>query len=98
MAVSYCFEQLDLVQGCLCVVLGTLNHLHGHKTLSPRTHTSIIHTSLKHTDTSLTDRPGEVLLDVPGQPHGGEVSPAQLADHVVPPTEQVPDTHMVVAP
>lgn len=36
-------------------------------------------------------------LDVPAEPDGGEVAPAQLAHHVVPPIEQVPDFHGVVA-
>ena len=41
MATTYRSEELDLVQGRLCVVLSALHHLHGHKPLPPgaRTHT-----------------------------------------------------------
>lgn len=39
-----------------------------------------------------------VLLDVPGEPHSGEVTPAQFPDHMVFPIVKVPDFHMVVAP
>lgn len=36
-------------------------------------------------------------LDVPAQPDGGEVAPAQLADHMVPAVEQVPDLDQMVS-
>lgn len=37
------------------------------------------------------------LLYVPGQPHSGEVPPAQLTDHVIPSIEEVSDLHMVIS-
>ena len=36
-------------------------------------------------------------LDVPAQPDGGEVSPAQLADHMGAPVEQVTNLHLVIS-
>lgn len=37
------------------------------------------------------------LLDVPGQPHSGEVAPAQLTDHMVSSIEKIPNLHMVIS-
>lgn len=34
---TYRLQQPDLIQGCLCVMLGTLNHFHRHELLSPKT-------------------------------------------------------------
>lgn len=38
----------------------------------------------------------EYSRHVPTEPHGGEVAPAQLPDHMVLVVEQVPDLHRVV--
>lgn len=40
----------------------------------------------------------EHSLDVPGQPHGGEVTPSKLANHVVAPIEEISYFHKVVTP
>lgn len=37
------------------------------------------------------------LLDVPGQPHSGEVTPAQLTDHMVSSIKKIPNLHMVIS-
>lgn len=37
------------------------------------------------------------LLDVPGQPHSGEVAPAQFTDHMVSSIEKIPDLHMMIS-
>ena len=37
------------------------------------------------------------LLDVPRQPHCGEVSPSQLSDDMVLPVEKVSYLHMVIS-
>ena len=37
------------------------------------------------------------LLDVPRQPHCGEVSPSQLSDDMILPVEKVSYLHMVIA-
>ena len=40
---------------------------------------------------------GADLLDVPGQPHSGEVPPAQLTDHMISPIEQISNLHMMIS-
>lgn len=131
---SYRFEQLDLIQGRLCVMLGTFHHLHGHKALLPeqqqpqkavtkligitwawRTNTHWLFVRSCAFDEIFSwncanrcinrwgkkenkqKRNTKNLLYVPGQPHSGEVSPAQLTDHMVPPVEQISNLHMVIS-
>lgn len=40
----------------------------------------------------------EHLLDVPSQPHGGEVAPSKLPNHVVTSIEEISYFHKVVTP
>lgn len=40
----------------------------------------------------------EHLLDVPSQPHGGEVAPSQLPNHMVTSIEEISYFHKVVTP
>lgn len=38
-----------------------------------------------------------LLLQIPAEPDGGKVSPAQFPDHVVPPVKQITNIHRVVS-
>lgn len=41
-------QQFDLIQSCLCIVLGALHHFHGHKVFHPvRTHRCLVISDLK---------------------------------------------------
>ena len=57
---------------------------------------SCLHEVLGRLDDLEGDEP--LLLEVPAQPHRGEVAPAQLARYVVSPEKQVPYLDGVVAP
>lgn len=37
------------------------------------------------------------VLQIPAEPDGGKVSPAQFPDHVVPPVKQITNIHRVVS-
>lgn len=51
----------------------------------------------KHGREEEKDGGAVVILYVPGEPHGGEVTPAQFADHMVFPIVEITNFHMVVA-
>lgn len=53
--------------------------------------------SPKHESGDRKERKVVVILDVPGEPHGGEVTPAQFPDHVVFPIVEITNFHVVVA-
>jgi hypothetical protein len=68
-ALADTLEQLDLVQGRLCVVGRTLHHLQGHKLF---------------------------VRQIPAQPDGRKVAPAELAHNVVAVVKQVANFDRVV--
>lgn len=46
---SHTTQQFDLIQGCLCVVLGALHHFHRHKVFHPvRTQRRVVISDLKY--------------------------------------------------
>ena len=94
----YRFQQLDLIQGRLCVVFRALHHLHRHEALPPEKHRHTHHENMTTTRTALDlyDLLWVNSLDIPGQPHRGEVSPAQLTDHMVSAVKQIADLYVMI--
>lgn len=93
------FQELDLIHSCLRVMPCALHHFEGHEALAPATPrpASAAGTGQTHgavTVASAVPKGRTQLawglggwrghsLDVPAEPDGGEVAPAQLAHHVV---------------
>ena len=54
---TYTFEELDLIESRLCVVLGTLHHLEGDKPTRPTNIHTPVNTSLHHLEGNKPTRP-----------------------------------------
>lgn len=96
---THTFQQLDLVQSRLGVLGRALHHLQRHKTLPPVEGTQESGGVPPLPTVPLPPQGSQGWghsPNVPAEPDGGEVPPAQLAHHVVATVEEVPDPHWVI--
>lgn len=108
---TYRFQEFDLIHRCLCVMFCTLHYLHSNKPLHPVTTEKATFAKRKRqfasgvtVDSANAEKNSVwriwskecIILDVPGQPHGREVAPAQFADDMIFSVVKISHFYMVV--